>query len=159
MDHSEGGSSTFFTFLPGFWKSFGTSLNGVVNLTKYANPTFDRDGNSTYVFAQKINVSKFTYNVIGFFESGGVNLRVAYNWRSRRQLEVNTGNPYLNRFLDPIERLDASVTYDVTKNLTIALQADNLTKSGDQQYFGSYDYPQQIRFFARNYSASIRARF
>ncbi len=65
---------------------------------------------------------KYVYNVTGFFERDGLNVRVAYNWRSRDQRWMSTTNPYQNEFYQPNERLDASINYDITKNLTVALE-------------------------------------
>ncbi|WP_312489794.1 TonB-dependent receptor [Sphingomonas sp.] len=159
----EGNLYTFFTFLPGILKSFGIQANGTVNLTRQAYPRFQDetklDTEVEFVFGPYLNVPKYTYNLIGFFEKDGLNIRVAYNWQSRRQWEVNTNNPYLNRFVDPVKRLDASINYDVNKNLTLALEGANLTADGNRSYFGSYDVPQDVRVFSRNISFSVRTRF
>ncbi|MEG3093259.1 TonB-dependent receptor [Sphingomonas sp. PB1R3] len=154
----EGQLTTFFTFLPGFLKSFGGSVNGTLNLTRQANPSKDENGNTVFVFGPMLYVSKYVYNLTGFFERGGLNIRVAYNWRSRRQLWLDGGNPYNNLFLDPVERLDAAINYDLTKNVTIGVEASNLTRSGDRSYWGTYDTPKDVKYFSRNFAFSLRAR-
>ncbi len=155
----EAQATSFFTFLPGIFKSFGGSANGTLNITRQAFPTFDPEGNATYDYGPYLFVSKYMYNLVGFFERGGLNIRVAYNWRSRRQLRRDGLNPYNNLFLDPVERLDASINYDITKNLTVALEASNLTRNGDRSFWGTYEVPQDVRYFSRNYSLSVRTRF
>lgn len=154
----EGQLTTFFTFLPGFLKSFGGSVNGTLNLTRQANPSTDEKGNTIFVFGPMLYVSKYVYNLTGFFERAGLNVRVAYNWRSRRQLWLDAWNPYNNLFLDPVERLDAAINYDITKNLTVGIEASNLTRSGDRSYWGTYDTPQDVKYFSRNFAFSLRAR-
>jgi iron complex outermembrane receptor protein len=155
----EASATTFFTFLPGILKSFGASVNGTMNITRQAFPYTDASGNSVYTYGPYLNVSKYLYNIVGFFERGGVNLRVAYNWQSRKQLWVDARNPYNNLFLDPIERLDASINYDVTKQLTVALEAANLTRAGGRDFWGSYEVPRDVHYYSRNFSLSVRTRF
>lgn len=157
----EGRVSTFFSFLPGILKSFGAEVNGTLNITRTGVPSFDpvNPNAMTFSYSPYFNVSKYTYNLIGFFEKDGLNIRVAYNWRSRVQRDRSLFNPYLNVFADPIERLDASINYDITKNLTVALEASNLTRNGIRSFWGSYEMPQDVRFFSRNYAISVRTRF
>ena len=157
----EGRVSTFFSFLPGILKSFGAEVNGTLNITRTGVPSFDpvNPNTMTFSYSPYFNVSKYTYNLIGFFEKDGLNIRVAYNWRSRVQRDRSLFNPYLNVFADPIERLDASINYDITKNLTVALEASNLTRNGIRSFWGSYEMPQDVRFFSRNYAISVRTRF
>ncbi len=156
----EGQFTTFFTFLAGILKSFGTSINGTLNVTRQASaPVPDKDGNLVFVYGPMINVSKYVYNLVGFFERDGLNVRVAYNWQSRRQWRLDQYNPYNNLFRDPVERLDAAINYDVNKHLTIGLEASNLTRSGDRTYWGTYDVPNNVKYFSRNYAFSLRSRF
>ena len=61
-------------------------------------------------------------------------------------------------FLDPVERLDAAINYDLTKNVTIGVEASNLTRSGDRSYWGTYDTPKDVKYFSRNFAFSLRAR-
>lgn len=155
----EGSLTSFFTFLPGILKSFGGSVNGTLNITKQAFPSTDSDGNVTYSFGPYYNVSKYTYNLIGFYERNGLNVRVAYNWRSRQQIFSDTNNAYNNIFRDPVSRLDASINYDIKKYLTIALEGSNLLRDGGRSYWGSYAAPLDTRYFSRNFSVSLRTRF
>lgn len=159
----EGRLSSFFTFLPGILKSFGAELNGTMNLTRQAYPVFKPDSTliseAEFIYGPYLNVSKYMYNLVGFFERDGLNVRVAYNWQSRRQWWVDTNDPYNNLFLDPVKRLDASINYDINKNLTVALEGSNLTADGNRSYWGSYAAPQDVRYFSRNFSLSVRTRF
>lgn len=155
----EGAATTFFTFLPGILKSFGASVNGTLNITRQAYPVFDAEENASYVYGPYLYVSKYVYNLQGFFEKSGLNVRVAYNWQSRQQIQRVADNPFANRYLDPIDRLDMSVSYDISKNLSASVQANNLTRSGGQVYYGSRDFPEYIGYFSREYSARMTLRF
>lgn len=119
----EGSATSFFTFLPGFLKSFGATVNGTLNITRSAFPSFNPDTKeTTYIYGPYLYVSKYTYNLVGFYERNGLNVRVAYNWRSRQQFQRDRYNPYNNKFIDPVERLNASINYDVNKHLTVTLR-------------------------------------
>lgn len=155
----EASATTFFTFLPGFLKSFGGSANFTYNDTNIGTPSFSPTGEYALTYGPYFFVSKYIYNVIGFFERDGLNIRVAYNWRSRREVSRNAFNPYDNQFIDPVERLDASINYDINKNLTIALEAANLTRAGEQSYWGTKALPRDIVYYSRNFSLSARAKF
>jgi TonB-dependent receptor len=155
----EASATTFFSFLPGILKSFGASVNGTLNITRQAFPGVDRDGAKTLIYGPYLLVSKYTYNLQGFFEKDGLNARLAYNWRSRQQRVVSATDPYANEFFDPIERLDASISYDFTKNFSVSVQANNLTRNGEQLYWGSRAFPRDIGYFSREYSARLIARF
>lgn len=159
----EGNVTTFFTFLPGILKSFGVQVNGTMNLTRQAFPVFRPGSNeirdAEFVYGPFLHVSKYMYNLVGFFEKDGLNVRVAYNWQSRRQWWRDAADPFNNLFLDPVRRLDASINYDVNKNLTLALEGSNLTADGNRSYWGSYAAPQDVRYFSRNFSFSVRTRF
>ena len=154
----EGAATTFFTFLPGILKSFGGSVNGTLNITHAEFPSYGNKAEEVSVSGPYLWVSKYIYNLVGFYERNGLNVRVAYNWRSRQQVWRDAYNPYNNIYIDPIERLDASINYDINKHLTVALEGSNLTRNGDKSYFGSYDVPRDVRYFSRNFSFSVRAK-
>lgn len=155
----EGRASTFFSFLPGIFKSFGVDVNGTINITRQAYPTFDEDNKASFIYGPYLFVSKYIYNVQGFYERNGLNIRIAYNWQSRQQIERNNDNPYANQFQDPVERLDSQIGYDINKNISVAIQANNLTRNGVQWFYGTRDLPRDIRYFSRQYSARVTARF
>jgi iron complex outermembrane receptor protein len=155
----EASATTFFTFLPGAFKSFGASANGTMNITRQAFPSTNAAGDTVFSYGPYLYVSKYIYNLVGFYERNGLNIRVAYNWRSRQQLWVDANNPYNNLFLDPVERLDASINYDVNKHLTLALEAANLTRAGNRDFWGTYAMPRDVHYYSRNFSFSVRSRF
>lgn len=99
----EASATSFFTFLPGILKSFGASANFTYNDTRQGTPSFSPTGDVTLAYGPYFFVSKYVYNVIGFFERGGLNVRVAYNWRSRREVSRDAFNHYNNQFIDPVE--------------------------------------------------------
>ena len=108
-------------------KGFGVIFNGTFADSK--TQLVDRDNNSLPVE----NLSKTSYNLIGYFENSDVGVRLAYNWRDKYL--VSSG-------LDPIYHaaigwLDASLYYNVTKNISINAYASNLLDAEDKATYGA----------------------
>jgi len=125
----------FFDFLPGVLSGLGVqanytyiSANGVSNelddsLDSDDPPTarFDIDDG---LFAR---VSRHNLNLVGLYEKGPVQARLAYNWRSSFQLtERDVIFPFASIFQPATGQLDASVFFDVTDNIKIGVQGVNL---------------------------------
>src|SRR3546814_14984249 len=63
-------------------------------------------------------LSKHNVNATAFYEKGPISLRVAYNWRSRFLLTAaDVIFPYTSTFNDATGKLDASLSFNLTKNL------------------------------------------
>lgn len=69
-------------------------------------------------------------NFIGFYDRDGLQVRLAYNWRDDF-LSGGGGNP---RYTEAYGQVDASVSYDLTDNLTLSLEALNLTDESTRTY-------------------------
>jgi len=68
-------------------------------------------------------------NLVGIYENQDVSVRLAYNWRG--QFLNNTsanGNPN-PEYVEPYGQVDLSVGYNLNKNLSVSLEAINLTNS------------------------------
>ncbi|WP_174278880.1 TonB-dependent receptor, partial [Sphingomonas bacterium] len=144
-----------FTFLPGFLSGFGANANFTLS---------DSESSNADLFGKQLPVpdnSKYQYNVIGFYQKGPAQARIAYNWRSRRfnQIQyVNGSGDGLAVYSKPVGYLDASASYDIIPNATIFVQGENLTRSNDEQYaqFKNLFYQQNI--FERRFTIGIRIR-
>lgn len=69
-------------------------------------------------------------NFIGFYDKDGLQVRIAYNWRDDF-LAGGGGNP---RYTEAYGQVDASVSYDITDNLTVSLEGMNITNETTRQY-------------------------
>lgn len=130
----EVGARTFFDFLPGPLDGFGVEGNFTFVDSKVPSP-FARDENNQPIETTKQGLSKYSYNLIGFYEKGGLSLRAAYNWRSS-YLETASGNGtgYLPIYYRPYGQLDASINYDITPNIGVSINAVNLLRQVKSQY-------------------------
>lgn len=116
-----------FTFLPG-------ALDGLGVIATYSyidseTPFTTANGQSvTYPGLSKNNV-----NLIGYYEKGPINLRVAYNWRDEFLVGLN-GAAGTAVYSDTYQDLAASVRYNITKNIELRLEGINLLESHQRTY-------------------------
>ena len=127
----------FYDFLPGAFSHLGLQANFTyIDASATPPPAFvDADGNGVpddfgtiYRFGVKnlLGQSKYIYNIVGIYQDSKWEGRVAYNWRSENLTTYRdyiTGDPV---FLSDVGFLDASIKYNVNRNLQIALNASNL---------------------------------
>jgi iron complex outermembrane receptor protein len=109
-------------------------------------------------------VSRDSYNVILVYEAGKFSSRLAYNWRGEFTDTFNgpnaPGSPLRQIIVSDRDQLDFDVSYALTDNLRVTLQATNILKSEYQDYF--YDaslYPRDVRAYDRTVSLGIRYRY
>jgi len=130
----EVGGQTFFDFLPAPFDGFGVQ----------ANYTFVDSSTPSIIQTELTplpNLSKSSFNIAGLYEKNGLSVRVAYNYRSKYLGSLyGLANTDGTTTLLPVYTrgygwLDASISYDVTKNLTLTLEGSNLLQHRDLSYF------------------------
>ena len=93
---------------------------------------FGFQANFTYVDgaetsgAPLVGTSKVTYNLVGYYENSWLSARLAYTYRSSYLVGMDRGVPENEAGNGS---LDASVNFTVTKNITLSVDALNLTNS------------------------------
>jgi TonB-dependent receptor len=95
-----------------------TIVNGDVGIDDAGDPSVDQ-------FAL-LGLSD-TANFMLMYEKYGFSARLAYNWRDEYLISANNGgsrNPY---YVEAYDQIDLNVSYYVTDNLMIGLEAINLT--------------------------------
>lgn len=138
-------------FLPGFWRNFGGAFN--YSYTKI-------DGTDTA--GNKItlpSVSKNNINVIGYYEAGWGGIRLVYNWRDKYDLAA--GNSFVGdaRTVKARSQLDASASFNLTKTMTVSVDAFNLTDATRSEYENDPMLPRRIDYDGRTYQVTLRAKF
>ncbi|CAD7384667.1 TonB-dependent receptor [Xanthomonas arboricola] len=151
----EVGYQQAFDFLPGWLSGFGTNINYTFSDADTDNT--DIDGNTLPIGDN----SKHQANAVLWYQKDKLQARVAYNWRSKRFSQVNSGawGDELAIWNDDVGYLDASFSYDVNDHLTLYAQATNLTGESERRYaqWTNHYYDQNI--FERRYYAGLRLRF
>lgn len=152
----EVGYQQFFDFLPGLFSGLGVQANytyiDAVSPTSVAGVTTTLPG-----------LSKSSYNLVGIYEKGPVSARVAYNWRSRFYQTVYSGataalaaNPV---FFQQYGWLDASLTYDVSRQWSVYAQGSNLLRTRLHTFFGVQTVPDSYEIDDRQYLVGVRFKF
>jgi iron complex outermembrane recepter protein len=100
--------------------------------------------------------SKYTVNLVGFYENDRISARLAYTRRSKFFITFDRAAP-LNQ--DALEALDASFSYKVTENISLQFDAINLTDEEIVQYSGSKDRPRAVYDNGRQFYAGVRFQF
>ncbi|MGH8148330.1 MAG: TonB-dependent receptor, partial [Rhodanobacteraceae bacterium] len=135
---------TQFTSLPGWWNGFGVNLN-------YTYLTSTNSGAAG---------ASDTYNAVLFYQKYGLQVRLAYNWHSKVfDFTDSSMNDVLNIYSKPEGYLDASVEYQLNKNVSLVFQGTNLTDSYDPEYVQYPDAFWSENINERRYYAGIRVKF
>ncbi|MCK0129278.1 TonB-dependent receptor [Erythrobacter sp. F6033] len=125
-----------FTYLPGLLSGLGFIANYTYADSEVEEQTItDVLGNDTTFRAAPLpNTSRHTFNVTGFYEKDGVQLRVAYNTRSDF---LRSSAPELGgtrRYSEGVDSLDVSGGLQITDYLAFNFQAVNLLDSVRRDY-------------------------
>lgn len=123
-----------FSFLPG---SFLSSTGLEFNYTYSESESTEVD-----LLGDKLPLpsnSKHQTNLILWYDRSGLNVRLAYNWRSEEYASrggVNTNAAVLNlaQWIEPVGYLDLSVSYWVDENLSLYVNGTNLTEESRKGY-------------------------
>ncbi|WP_298397871.1 TonB-dependent receptor [Sphingobium sp.] len=155
----EVGGNTFFDFLPGLWSGFGVQANFTYVDSKAPSPAAqDNEGNALIVPLEQL--SKYSYNLIGFYDKGPLSARVAYNWRSKYVVTTRgNGSGELPIFNAARGQLDASLTYTVNDHFGLTVDGVNLTNTENRTYYGIPSRPQSSVLNDRRISITARLTY
>ena len=73
--------------------------------------------------SQLVGHSELTYNLLGYYDKDGVNVRLAYSFRSDYLETIRQGD---EQRVDDRQQLDLSIGYDLNDSLTLTFDAINL---------------------------------
>lgn len=157
----------FFRFLPGFLRNLGATANAtwIPTAQVFLPAEMPRESDAdpfVYELVEKRSpfTSRWSYNLIGYYETPHFSARVAYNWRSSFQTGVDAVNETWIQSSRPTQRLDAAVNVTPVKYLTLSIEAQNLLRNVDRSYYYLHpDLPVGLRAMGRTITGSARFRF
>jgi iron complex outermembrane receptor protein len=143
-----------FSYLPSPLDGFGVS--GSYNLA-FANFEFaDTSALAPYLEPENlIGMSRHVASGTIYWEKWGFSLRASYRYRSH----YYKPNSSTNRSVQDAGYLNLSAQYDLTKNIQLKLQAQNVTNTKDVFYKGGYDSVAEVSESGPVYYAGVRVRF
>jgi len=142
-----------FRFLPGFWGNLGVDAN----LT-YSPSNTGRDLAGNEIPFQ--DNSKEQANVALWYQDNRFEARLAGNYRSKRAVSQNFGGVAgLEVYQAPTFYLDASLSYKLTPNVQLFVQASNLTNEHERYYLVWPNQVADTTMFDRRYMVGVRANF
>jgi TonB-dependent receptor len=124
-------------FLPAPLDGFGVSANATISHAKF--PVTLSDGTLRYMPGLPEQPAHI-YNASLFYDKDGFHGRFAWNhlgqlWDDRFPNFTPTGF-YANRFQQPTDNFDIQVSYDVTSQVAVSVEAINITSQGMQYNYG-----------------------
>lgn len=143
-------------FLPGALGGLGLQANATLLTSDFTTPT-----GASGVFRSTAfpGTSDAVYNLSLFFERYGLSARLSYQWRDAWLDEVDSDDERFDGYWDSESRLDLSVRYAVSSQLTIFADANNLTDELGKRYLGRVSRPAEIEGFGRRYLFGVRVNF
>jgi iron complex outermembrane receptor protein len=143
-----------FKFLPSPFDGFGV----VTNYT-YADsetPIQDPLGGGTLPLS---NLSRDSYNLVGYYENNLFTVRVAYTYRSKFLAALDSAALGGARYEDKYGQLDASASLAVSDRCRLTFDATNLTKAITRQYNGTWSRLTAASVNDTRYTVGITASF
>lgn len=127
----EAGLQSPFYFLPGVLSGFGGILNYTFADSK-SNTTISATGTRTTALP---GLSKHSANAVLYYDRGGVDMRLAYAWRSTYLRDDAVGAQFgAQRYIRNYGQLDLSVNWSVTHFFQLGLDVNNLLDTQRKEY-------------------------
>ena len=174
--------STFFEYdwAPNWLRSFGVQANvthldteALFEIFPETFPGGAPNPNHAVLELRLPDVSKWTYNLVGMYEGGGLTLRLAYNYRTNFPEAALAERDYfftLQGRGNAVSRLDWSSSYAVNDSLTFFFDWTNILANPFKSDIVRVNYPggnpstpeifpMVVRFEESIFSGGIRFRF
>lgn len=149
----EVGYQQAFDFLPGFLDGLGVTAN--YTYAPSESGIFDYEGKEL----PAEDNSEHTANFALWYEKDGLQARLASNYRSEQYLGRWTLNDqYLAEWQKPTLYIDASVSYDITDDITVMFQGTNLTEEVQTRYYQWEDLPSARNYNERKVALALQVR-
>jgi TonB-dependent receptor len=121
---AELGYTQIFDFLPSFWSGLGVQAN----LT-YAQGQIEADPVNHIPSRDFSGLSKYTYNLVAFYEKHGFSLRFGYNSRDPFLSDPDIrGQGISSAYGQRFSTLDFQAGYDVSNHVNVYVEGNNLLR-------------------------------
>jgi len=150
---AEFGVQKFFDFLPGPWSNFGVQFN--YTWIDGENQTLTSPTSNTYMTTALTNVAKQNYNFALLYEGNGITGRLTATHRGDYVEQIAEPRFNQDRTVKATTFVDLSVSYAITPNISLQLDAINLTHQKFESELGPY-MPRDVRYNPTTYGLGLR---
>jgi iron complex outermembrane receptor protein len=123
---------------------------------------FGFQANGTYITGREtsgaplVGTSKFTYNLVGYYDKGRLNARLAYTYRSHYFVGLDRSSAENQQNYG---QLDGSLSFNVTRNVALTVDALNITNAKLKYYAATPDQPRAVYVNGTQIFFGVRAKF
>lgn len=139
-------------FLPGLLSGFGIDASYTRSNTKYSG--VDLAG-----VPIPIGESPSQSSAALWYERSGFQARVAATSRGKRLAATDVAGAGLSMYQEATTYVDASVSYEIAKGVTLYLQGSNLTNEFEKYYIAWTDQRAENNLSERKFLVGVRAKF
>ncbi|GHG60467.1 TonB-dependent receptor [Alishewanella longhuensis] len=139
-------------FLPG-------ALSGLGFIANYTHTKSEADLPFGIGKTELNGTSRHTLNLALQYDIAKFSTQLAYNYRSEYIDAFDTANPGLNVYWDGRGTLDYTASYKLTKDLSVFLEATNLTDSKAIRYQGERNRVYEHEQFGRAWQVGVSGKF
>jgi TonB-dependent receptor len=148
-----GAKLAFSDFLDGPLQDFGVDINYTYSPSSSGNQGLNGEG---LPFQDN---SEDVLNLVGWYEAGPFQARLAYNFRSERVAGFNQTWGEGTLWQDSTAYVDLSASYAINDNVSLFMNASNITGEKESYYLEYKDqFAYQYEYEAR-YTVGVRATF
>jgi iron complex outermembrane receptor protein len=151
---AEFGIQKFFDFLPGVWSNFGAQAN--YTWISGENQTLVSQNPNVYRPTALLNVAKKNYNFALLYEGNGLTGRLTATHRGDYVEQIAEPRFGQDRHVKPATFVDLSLSYEITRNVSLQFDAINITKEKYESYLNDPIRPRDIRYNATTYGLGLR---
>jgi TonB-dependent receptor len=151
---AEFGIQKFFDFLPGIWSNFGAQAN--YTWISGENQTLVSRSPNVYRATPLLNVAKKNYNFALLYEGNGLTGRLTATHRGDYVEQIAEPRFGQDRHVKPATFVDLSLSYEISKNVSLQFDAINITKEKFESYLDDPIRPRDIRYNATTYGLGLR---
>jgi TonB-dependent receptor len=160
----EVGYQQFYDFLPGLLGGLGLQANFTyIDSEGSTNQDYVSEWDAADVVTglPLEGLSETSYNLVGLYQRGPMQARLAYNWRGKYLLtNRDVSDVRLPMWQDDYGQLDGSVIIALRDNVSLALEGNNLANTENKQLMG--DQALRTRswwIYDRRFAVTLRASF
>lgn len=105
------------------------------------------------------NLSKNSYNLVGYYEDDRLSMRVAYSYRSKYLQTVQSASLGGSIYRDSYGQLDLSGTYNISQMMRVTFDATALNRPLTREFTGTQNRTSLTYINDRRFSLGIAANF